>query len=214
MKPISSIGKVLSLSVSFTMILLAVRIIYTQKLVYGFYPWNLFLAFIPLIASSKLLNQNRLNWKAVCLLMIWLLFFPNAPYLITDLFHFTEREGCPPWFDLILVSSATWNGIIIGALSLLQVEKFLEKSFNHTKVRLMLLFFILLCGYGVYLGRFLRFNSWDIVTNPSNLAYFIKNSLLHPHQNISTWAFTIFFGLLFAIIFFTIKGLNQGKERN
>lgn len=209
---LSRTNKIVFVSLSFTMILLIARIIYTEQFIYAFYPWNIFLALVPLISSRRLLNQNRLGIKAFCYLAIWLLFLPNAPYLVTDLFHFKERTGCPLWFDLILVSSASWNGIITGTLSLMQVEQFLARHFKQKWVQVGLLFFIMLCGYGVYLGRFRRFNSWDIITNPFDLAYYIKNSLVHPHQNLSAWAFTIVFSLLFGIIFFTIKGLNAGNE--
>ncbi|MEO6219261.1 MAG: DUF1361 domain-containing protein [Ginsengibacter sp.] len=211
---ISGTNKILFISIFFTMLLLAIRIIHTHEYVYAFYPWNLFLALIPLASSKRLRNQTRFGWKALFYLAIWLLFFPNAPYLLTDLFHFTERDGCPPWFDLILVSSASWNGIVIATISLLQVENFLGKCLHYKMVRMMIFCFIVLCAYGVYLGRFLRFNSWDVIANPGDLAYYIKNSLIHPRQNFSTWAFTLIFSLLFGIIFFTIKGLNQEKQRN
>ena len=206
------INNILFVSVSFTMILLIARIIYTHKLVYAFYSWNIFLALIPFMCSRKLINQIKPGIKTFCYLIIWLLFLPNAPYLVTDIFHFTERIGCPVWFDLILVSSASCNGFIIGTISLMHVEQFLNRYLKHGWVQLSLLFFIALCGYGVYLGRFLRFNSWDIITDPVDLTYYIKNSLLHPHQNLSVWAFTIIFSLLFGIIFFTIKGLNGTKN--
>src|ERR1700712_1127553 len=115
----SAVNKFLFASVSFTMILLIGRIIHTHELVYAFYPWNIFLAVIPLISSKRLLNQPRPGIKALGYLLVWLLFFPNAPYLITDLFHFSERTGCPVWFDLVLVSSGSWNGIVIATLSLM-----------------------------------------------------------------------------------------------
>ena len=93
----------------------------------------------------------------------------------------------------------------------MQVEQFLKEHFEHKRVQVSLLFFIALCGYGVYLGRFARFNSWDIITNPADLAYHIKNSLVHPYQHMAAWAFTLIFSLLFGIIFFTIKGLHVGN---
>ncbi|MEO6453554.1 MAG: DUF1361 domain-containing protein [Ginsengibacter sp.] len=210
---LSVINKILLASVSFTIILIIIRFIYTGRIIYTFYPWNIFLAIIPLLASTRLLNQNKPGIKALLYLMIWLLFFPNGPYLVTDLFHFTTRPGCPVWFDLILVSSGSWNGIIMGTLSLMQVEKFLKRHFENKWVHVSLLFFITLCGYGVYLGRFLRFNSWDIITNPIGLASYIKGSLVHPHQNISVWAFTIIFSLLFGIIFFSIRELKAETKR-
>ena len=204
----SEVNKILFASISFTVLLLVARIIYTGELTYAFYLWNLFLALIPVVASSRLIRQNKLGIIAVAWLSLWLLFFPNAPYLVTDIFHFRERPGCPQWFDLVLVSSASWNGIFTGILSLMLVEKFLKRFFENKWVQLSLVFFIILCGYGVYMGRFLRFNSWDIITDPLGVGYFIKNSLIHPHQNLSLWAFTIVFSGLFGIIFFTIKRLK------
>lgn len=204
----SGVYKILFASISFTILLLVARIIYTGELTYAFYLWNLFLALIPLAASSRLIQQNKLGIIAVAWLSLWLLFFPNAPYLVTDIFHFRERSGCPQWYDLILVSSASWNGIFTGILSLLQVEKFLKKLFENKWVQLSLVFFIILCGYGIYMGRFLRFNSWDVITDPLGVGSYIKNSLIHPHQNVSLWAFTIVFSGMFGIIFFTIKKLK------
>ena len=207
----SEINKILFASIFFTMLLLIARVIYTGKLTYAFYTWNMFLALIPLWSSRRLLCQNKLDIIAVGYLSLWLLFFPNAPYLITDIFHFKDRAGCPAWFDLVLVSSASWNGIFIGILSLLQVERFLKRYFENKWVQPTLIIFIILCGYGVYLGRFLRFNSWDIFKDPAGLSYYIKDSLIHPHQNLSTWAFTIIFSCMFGIIFFTIKKLEIEK---
>jgi uncharacterized membrane protein len=204
----SGVYKIIFASISFTILLLIARIIYTGEFTYAFYMWNLFLALIPLVASSRLIHQNKLGIIAVAWLSLWLLFFPNSPYLVTDLFHFKERSGCPQWFDLVLVSSATWNGIFTGILSLLQVERFLKKFFENKWVQLSLAFFIILCGYGVYMGRFLRFNSWDLIIDPIGVGSYIKNSLVHPHQNLSLWAFTVVFSGMFGIIFFTIKNLK------
>lgn len=206
----SRIDRIIFLSVSFTLVLVIARFIYTREFEYMFYGWNLFLALIPFVCSKRLRLNDRFSIKAAFLLGVWLLFFPNAPYLVTDLLHFTEREGCPLWFDVILVSSASWNGIIIAIVSLLNVEQFLKACFHKRMVNVVLLFFIILCGYGVYLGRFLRFNSWDIISNPGGLVVYIIKSFIHPHQNFGTWAFTIVFSSFFGIIFFTVKELREG----
>ncbi|MEO6328095.1 MAG: DUF1361 domain-containing protein [Ginsengibacter sp.] len=169
---------------------------------------------IILVFKGRLVNQNKPGIKAVFYFGIWLLFLPNAPYLVTDIFHFTKRTGCPLWFDLILVSSASWNGIIAGTLSLLQAEQFLKRYLKYKWVQMSLLLFITLCSYGVYLGRFPRFNSWDIITNPDDLFYYIKNSVIHPHQHLSIWVFTIIFSFLFGVIFFTIRGLNRTNDKD
>lgn len=197
----TQVERILTLSIFFTISLLAVRIFYTGEYAYAFYSWNIFLAIIPLLCSRKLIDQDRLGFKSILLIGGWLLFFPNAPYLVTDLFHFRIRTGTPAWFDMILVTSASWNGLALGIISLLQVEKFLNGHFKEKWVRFISYGFILLCGYGIYLGRFLRFNSWDIVANPVPLFSSVYHSFIHPVQHTSTWAFTVIFSCMLGIIY-------------
>ncbi|HEY4154753.1 MAG TPA: DUF1361 domain-containing protein [Puia sp.] len=201
--------RILILSVCFSISLLVLRILYTKEYAYAFYIWNTFLAIIPFLCSRKLGSQNRMGLKSILLIGGWLLFFPNAPYLVTDLFHFTVRTGTPAWFDMILVSSSSWNGLALGIFSLLQVEQFLNRHFKEIRVRFISYAFILLCGYGIYLGRFLRFNSWDIVTNPRPLFSSVYHSVLHPVQHTGTWAFTVTFSCLLGIVYTTIKQMQK-----
>ena len=201
--------KILTLSIFFTISLLATRIFYAKEYAYAFYIWNTFLAIIPFLCSRKLISQNRLGLKSILLIGGWLLFFPNAPYLITDLFHFKVRTGTPAWFDMILVTSASWNGLALGIISLLQVEKFLNGHFKEARVRFISYAFILLCGYGIYLGRFLRFNSWDIVTKPVPLFSSVYHSIFHPVQHTGAWAFTITFSCMMGIIYTMVKQMPK-----
>jgi uncharacterized membrane protein len=150
----SEINKILFASIFFTMLLLIARVIYTGKFTYAFYTWNMFLALIPLWSSRRLLCQNKLDIIAVGYLSLWLLFSPNAPYLITDIFHFKDRAGCPAWFDLVLVSSASWNGIFIGILSLLQVERFLKRYFENKWVQQPLSFLLSFVAMAFILAGF------------------------------------------------------------
>jgi uncharacterized membrane protein len=205
----TGIERILILSISFTIALLAVRIKYTKDYVYTFYIWNTFLAIVPFLCSRKLIGQTRVGLKSILLVGGWLLFFPNAPYLVTDLFHFSVRSGTPAWFDMILVTSASWNGLALGIISLLQVEKFLSGHFREKRVRIISYLFILLCGYGIYLGRYLRFNSWDIVTHPIPLFSSIYHSILHPVQHTSTWAFTVIFSCMLGIIYAMVKQMQE-----
>jgi uncharacterized membrane protein len=116
----------LLLSILFTMVLLCARFYYTKELMYSFYIWNTFLAVIPLCCSRRLIRLDRFGYKAVLLLAGWLAFLPNAPYMITDVFHYMDRPPVPAWFDLLLVTSAAWNGLLLGIISLMQVERFLH----------------------------------------------------------------------------------------
>jgi len=207
--PFTGIEKILLLSISFSIFLLLLRIAYTKEYAYAFYIWNTFLAVVPFLCSRKLINQNRMSLKSIGLIAGWLLFFPNAPYLVTDLFHFSVRTGTPAWFDMILVTSASWNGLALGIISILQVERFLSSHFKEKQVRIISFTFILLCGYGIYLGRFLRFNSWDIVTNPVPLFSYVFHSVLHPVQHTGTWAFTVIFSCMLGIIYSMIKHMPK-----
>ena len=111
----------------------------------------------------------------------------------------------PYWFDLLLVTSAAWNGLMLGIASLMQVEKFLSNHFKSAGVFMGVLLSILLCSYGVYLGRYLRFNSWDVIANPGNIIKTTSGHFFFPMQHLQTWAFTFSFAMLMCIIYFTLK---------
>lgn len=213
MKKVSPVEKMLVLSVSFTMLLLFVRIFYTKELMYGFYIWNTFLAIVPLLFSRSLSSMGRVSPKSILLLAGWLVFFPNAPYLVTDLFHFTDLPPVPQWFDLLLVSSAAWNGLLLGIVSLMHVEQFLAIHFKKPVVGVCVLICILLCGYGVYIGRYLRFNSWDIIADPRDLLFASARHVLRPTAHMGAWAFTVLFSSMFGIVYYTLKLLENSFAR-
>ena len=206
---LSETQKFVSVSLMFTLSLLIIRGLYANELTYFFYPWNLFLAAIPLVFSGLALKQKKLNYKAVIFLLLWLLFVPNAPYLITDIFHFEERPPVPQWFDLMLVVSGAWNGILCFMISLLRVENFLNKTYRHNLVNKLMPLLIILCGYGVYMGRYLRYNSWDIVTEPGAIIKTSTHHIYHPFQNLNVWLFTFIFSMFLGIMYFTIKKLPR-----
>lgn len=204
---ISGISKMLLLSIGFSMSLLVLRFFYSATFDYSFYGWNTFLAAIPYLVSTQLLHLKKMNGLALLLLLIWLVFFPNAPYIITDLFHYEERLPVPYWYDLVLVISSAWNGLILGIVSLMNVEKFLSRYWKPFWVTVCEFVSLLLCGYGVFIGRFLRFNSWDVVTDPRILLYSSARHVLLPQQYPKLWAFTLLFSVLLGIIYFTVKKL-------
>ena len=170
-------------------------IFYRGKQTFFFLNWNLFLAWIPyLIALSLPYFYQKLNSKILigCLLFAWLLFFPNAPYILTDFLHLQKRTSIPIWFDLMLLSSFAWTGLMLGYLSLLEVKRFLLMFFSKKIVHYLSIFSIVLCGFGIYLGRFQRWNSWDILTQPSSLFMDILNVLILPQTIGLTFVFSTF----------------------
>ena len=209
LKTMNDIQKLIFVSLFFTLSLLALRAVYTGSLTYFFYPWNLFLATVPLFFSGLLVKQKTLNYKSILLLVLWLLFLPNAPYLVTDIFHYQKRPPVPMWFDLILVVSGAWNGILMCMISMFRVERFLKKVFNPKLTSPIMFLLLIPCGYGIYIGRFLRYNSWDVITQPVSILKTSTHHLHHPFQSLSVWMFTFIFAFFLGIIYFTIKKLPQ-----
>ena len=130
--------------------------------------WNLFLAALPLLWSSAFQSavaRKRWVWASVAF-VLWILFLPNAPYLLTDLIHLRPKPGVPQWYILAMLLSCAATGTLIGYISLLDVHAAIERRFGFTAGWLLALSSLMLCGFGIYLGRFLRWNSWDALTRP------------------------------------------------
>jgi uncharacterized membrane protein len=211
----SSLKKIIALSALFSLILIAFRIYFTSGLYLSFLLWNLFLAWLPYYFSNHLLHyqqQEKAKWKQLFLFGLWLLFIPNAPYIITDLFHLTNHHKMPLWFDLAIIFSVAWNGLILGFLSLMQVHHFLNQNFKKTTSWILISLIQVLCAYGIYLGRYERFNSWDIVTNPCSLLNEMLALICSPFAHPKTIGVTLVFSVLLMLSYLTLFFLtNQPK---
>lgn len=145
--------------------------------------WNLFLAWIPYFIALLIpfIYKHTNSVMLVTLLgIVWLLFFPNAPYLLTDLVHLKKRMFVPFWFDMMMFLSFAWTGLILGLLSLLEIHDFLRQRIPNFIAHLMVFCFIQLSGIGIYMGRFQRWNSWDIIASPMAMIEEVGHTLLHP----------------------------------
>jgi uncharacterized membrane protein len=151
--------------------------------------------------------ENKI--KLILALLVWLLFIPNSFYIITDLFHLVHIDTAPRWFDLLMLFSFAWNGILFGVISMNKVEFIISL---HTRKVYSFFFIILvmwLCAFGIYIGRFLRFNSWDVVTDPFSLAIEIVNMLFHPFQNAYAWGMTILYSIFMSFLYISVKKLGE-----
>ena len=203
----------LAVSIAFTMVLLAFRIVYSGNISYIFYVWNLFLAIVPIMLSRRLLADKPVTKKVYVLLFVWILFLPNAPYVVTDLFHYRERWPVPKWYDLLLVTSASWNGLMAGFISVMQVEAFFSRHITKKKLRFVIATIFLLCGYGIYIGRYLRFNSWDMLADPMSLLTESAQHFLAPIEHHTVWKFTLLFAMMLGIIYHSLKQFSFNETR-
>ena len=138
-----------------------------------------------------------------------MLFIPNAFYIITDLFHLRNVHSAPRWFDLLLVFSFAWNGILFGVISLRRVELIIGLD-RGPLYSLGLIFAVMwLNALGIYIGRYLRFNSWDIVTDPFNLMIEIGDLVINPLENWYAWGMTGTYALFMTLLYLSLKKMGE-----
>ena len=208
---LSGINLWLSASISFSFILLSYRVFLSGNSTYSFLVWNLFLAGIPYVFSSLIYHRvasKTLRLKHLPLLLIWLLFLPNAPYILTDLFHLEQKPAIPEWYDLMLILSFALNGLVLGIISLFQVHDLVENRLGKASGFVFALLVCLLCAFGVYLGRFLRFNSWDIISNPSPLFQDLFSSIKEPQAHGRRWGMTFVMGTMLFMLYSLLRSLR------
>lgn len=221
-KPISGIKPINYLRI--LALLYTVWIIFFTTRTQYYLVWNLFLAWIPLeivLIINRLLSKNKLKHKftiiIVLLGLLWLLFYPNAPYMVTDLIHlsankyyianpkYTPYSGLPItlfndnykiWLNLINITIGVCLGWVSGFISLYLNQKILVKKFNLFISWIFVIIINFLSGFAIYLGRFIRWNSWDVIVNPKNIINILMNDI-----NSKSIYYTFMFGIFYLILY-------------
>jgi uncharacterized membrane protein len=188
------------------------RMEYSGTRHFFFLNWNLFLAFVPwlftvILTMSTNLQKSRL--AVFGMLGIWLLFFPNASYILTDLFHLSHHSSMPIWFDLVLILSFAWTGLLYGFLSLWNLEELMEQFLSKRVIAALSVLLLFISSFGIYIGRYLRWNSWDILYHPTKLMEDIGNRMINPFDYLRTWGVTVFMGLFLTMLYFTFRFLRR-----
>ncbi len=188
----------------------AFRVFYSGTTNYSNLIPNLLLAWIPYIFSVLAASTFRLHpkrWLTIFLFgFVWLVFFPNAPYMVTDFYHLDPRPPIPLWFDISLIAIFAFTGCFLAIASLRSIHFIIEKFIGRIAGWFFALFTLGLGSFGVYLGRFRRFNSWDILLQPKTLFRDVVDSIFNPMDNLGFIGFTIMFTailLVFYLMFVT-----------
>lgn len=156
---------------------------------FAYLPYNLVLAWIPWLLGVAAVRA-RSNAGFLAVLPAWLLFLPNAPYLVTDLLHLRPRTPVPVWFDAFLFGAFAVAGSALGWTSLSMVRERGATIFGELRAELAAAVVSVLVGFGIYLGRFGRWNSWDLWRRPRALLEGAAESV-----SARAAAFSLFFGL-------------------
>lgn len=193
--------------------LVAARIIWTGRLGYSFLVWNLFLAWLPMIFALLACEQyhrgSGRDWRFLGLAGAWLLFFPNAPYIFTDLIHLTTRFHPWFWVDLSPILLCALTGLVLGFVSLYLMQSVVEQMLGRAASWVFIATVAALSSFGIYVGRFMRFNSWDVLFKPREVYHGIGNWVANPFSNSNSLAFPLLFGTFLFITYLMLYALTH-----
>ena len=197
----------LSLSSLVCVALVAARLVFSGSHQYTGLVWNLFLAWIPFVlayAAYILSWRRRLLYFVIPIFaFLWLIFFPNAPYILTDLQHLGQIPSrAPIWYDVILLLWFSWTGMLLGIVSVSLMQEIIKRQLGRTAGWLFVAAVAAVTGIGLYMGRFIRLNSWDILQDPGGVASSLSDRFADPSARSIT--FIALYTLFFIVVYLTI----------
>ena len=202
------LGIVSGLSIS----LWVLRALATQNSSYSFMVWNLVLSLLPLLVAKTLHEFDRITrfplLPRLAGLALWLLLVPNAYYMITDLMHIQNASQQTIWYDSLMLFSFAFTGLLSGTYSWYIIHKVVAGRHGSVVGWLGVLASSGLVAFGIYLGRYGRWNSWDILTNPLALGWGVWDSVHNPLARQLTVVFT-FTILLVYVAFYAYYELRK-----
>jgi len=202
----------LSAASGICIVLVLARVFYTDSSRYLSLVWNLFLAWIPFVLAYL---AYMLSWRRWLLFFVipafaflWLIFFPNAPYILTDLQHLSDGSSAAPlWYDVIVLIWFSWTGMLLGVVSLNLMQEIIRRELSRGMGWIFVFFVAGLSSAGVYIGRFFRLNSWDILQQPAETAGNIWDWLADP--SLKSIGFIGLYTLFFIFIYLTLYAFGH-----
>ena len=174
--------------------------------------WNLFLAWIPFMLAYF---THAVAWRRRSLYIIlpflaflWLIFFPNAPYMLTDLQDLARRAtDAPLWYDVIIIGWSSWTGMLLGVISLYLMQDIIIRTFGRAAGWTFVFIISALSSFGIYIGRFVRLNSWDVLQDPAETAQEVMGIIIDPSMRLA--AFTLLYTFFFLFIFLLLYSFSH-----
>ena len=188
---------------------------------YWYLNWNLFLAWIPLILSYWLIRYldtgSWKSWQAITITALWLLFLPNSFYIATDFIHLQQNVHNSLLFDVALLLSFTFNGFLLGYLSVYAVHRALLRRLSSRTAHGLIALVFLLCGFAIYIGRYLRWNTWDILINPAGVLFDVSDRFINPavHEQTfrTTGLFFVLIGVFYVVVWHLFSVLQSSPQQ-
>ena len=178
--------------------------------------WNLLLAWAPYVCSVWIAywhhRHPRRWWYLVLPSALWLVFFPNAPYIVTDLWHLRERPPIPMWYDIGLFVAFAWTGCFLAIVSLRSMQAVVKTFLGQAMSWIFVFGILAMSGFGIYLGRFLRWNSWDLIFHPRSVLLDVAAWLIHPRSHLQTFGFSFLFAAILLVCYLTFTSLQHNEQ--
>lgn len=211
----------LVVSNSVSLILSILRILDAGNFRYYFLIWNLFLAWVPLgfawLLVQRLKSTRWVSWQNITLTILWLVFLPNSFYLLSDLIHVYDTGEVSHLYDVVMFASFIFNAFFVGYLSVFLVHRELIKRLQLKAAHLLIASVFLACGFAIFLGRSLRWNSWDLAIQPAGILFDVSEGIVNPSSHPESMVTTITFFLLLAsnylVIWELVKALRPDDKR-
>lgn len=187
---------------------------------FSYLPWNLMLAWLSLIITlwlERTVHRNLWSsWYALAVTGLWLVLLPNTFYMISDFVHIQEVGRVDLLYDIVMFSSFILNGLLLGLVSLFIVHWELARRVTARTAATFMGVIILLCSFAIYIGRELRWNTWDILTNPSSVLFDVSDRVLNPREHPQAFTTTAsFFVLLcstYGVVWYMAKVARNQRE--
>jgi uncharacterized membrane protein len=209
------------------------RVLISGRLWYLYLVWNLALAFVPFLIAAfgstilaRMAPGRGLSITALPFALLWLLFYPNAPYILTDFIHVIDRTylkvspsewlgiNALIWYDLLMNAVFAFIGHFMGLVSMWLVQRTLRRAWGAAAAQALVAVAILLAGFGIYLGRFSRLSSWDALLDPHRVFTEVRDAAMDPKAILFSFTFAIFIALTYgALAAFKRVGSPGADER-
>jgi uncharacterized membrane protein len=200
--------------------ILLVHVVTTHSFLYWYLGWNLLLAWLPLLFVVFLIKSLHyhpwLAWRPMMWTVLWLAFLPNSFYIVSDLLHLQSVSTTDVLYDTVMMVSFMLNGLILGYISLYQVHQELRKRLSIGWVNSLISLSLLVCSFAIYLGRDLRWSSWDLIINPQGILFDISNQVIDPRHHVqaftTTLMFFVFLGTFYIVIWSIDANLRTSRQ--
>jgi uncharacterized membrane protein len=212
----SKVVRTLLLASGLSLFLFLFRVWSGQSLRFSFLPWNLVLAWMPAIFATwfrrRLYKKRFLSPGSLILLAFWLAFLPNSFYIVSDLIHLYDTGEVSILYDAVMFVSFIFNGYVAGFLSVHIVHAQLLKRVGERTAHIIIAAVFLVCGFAIYLGRYMRWNTWDVLAHPLGVLFDaserVINPVAHPEATLTTLTFFALLGTMYAVIFQFVLALK------